>query len=235
MIRCFGLSLKIIINKKNKKVFYETFIIFYLDIDYNIGIWDLTTYFLNKDGKITAVISDNYQPPRVDTLLKVAGDLSKYPGTAEEKLRALQNPGTKVTVSAKDTVIYNGWGTKAYSYQREDFIISPDSKSLKFYTDLDPTTGQRPAWEIYLLCLYMVLCGFVSYRYKKYTNDALLGIVLGLGIVLVLGLGLGIVLVLGLVLGFWWVMIISIALYMASYFITKYVYMRKGKKNTKTA
>ena len=214
---------------------------------------DLTTSFLSEDGKITAVVSDNYQLPKVDTLLKVSGDLSKLPGTAEQKLQALKTPGHKVVVFIKDTTIYNKWGTTAFEYQKESFISSPDGKDLNYYEDLNPAS-QRPAWEMYLLYLYIVFCGFmIAYKKDMVNKDEGFGLVFGLlfglgfglgllfGLVLVFGLGLGLGLVfgfgfgLGLGLGLWIPAIVCILLYMMAYLVTRQLRKKTQIINQSTA
>lgn len=171
------------------------------------------TIFFQKDGKIQKEVSLPTEKETKDTLLVVSADLTGYPGSYSQQLKALSNQGEKVIVSTKDTIIYSKFGTKAYKYEKEVWITSNDGQSLQTYNDLAPR-GQRTAWELLLLYVYMLLSYYIIGRYKKLRKnykgvlDLVLGFGVTLGFVLVLGfgvtlgfvLGVGIALVLALVL-----------------------------------
>ncbi|HMY80588.1 MAG TPA: hypothetical protein PLW93_02260 [Candidatus Absconditabacterales bacterium] len=151
------------------------------------------TYFL-KDKNGTIIIS--HKVSNFDTLLKIDANLLDVPGTPAQKLQALTNYPNKVVISKQDVITYNIWGTKATEATKYTYISSADGKSLK-KSSCQELIRKRPAYEIVVIYLCMIVIGCILSYYKNnqkkaiaYISIALIGLWLSLGLGLSLGLWL---------------------------------------------
>jgi hypothetical protein len=129
------------------------------------------TAFIDRGGKVELVPVE----VKVDTLIIIPEDLSEIenlPGTLDQKLWALQNPGRDTLVEKKDTIVYSKFGLTVYCYDIETWIISDDGKKLDFYSHIT-LKGKRPAWESYIVSVIVLLISYIVGRYQKLYKNKL--------------------------------------------------------------
>jgi hypothetical protein len=129
-----------------------------------IATFGQTAFIRDKDGSIKKVLVQAL--PKVDTLCIIEQDLSTIPGTAEQQLWALENPGMDTMVyKEEDILTYSKFGLRAYDHDHEMWIVS-DGPKLNFYSNLVPK-GDRPAWELCYLLGWMLFTSYLFGRFKK--------------------------------------------------------------------
>jgi len=143
------------------------------------------TAFISKDGSIKKVLVQEL--PRVDTLCIIEQDLSTIPGTAEQQLWALENPGMDTMVDEVNVTVYSKLGFSAQAYEKEIRLRS-DGQTLTSYPKLIPSGQERPAWESYIVSVIVLLISYIVGRHQKLYKDKLsfFGLKKSFGVVFIL-------------------------------------------------
>lgn len=153
-----------------------------------IATFGQTAFIKNEDGAITKVLVQEL--PKIDTLCIIEQDLSTIPGTAEQQLWALENPGMDTMVYKKDTVIYSEFGLTAHHYDSEIWITSDEGLTLDSYPNLTPK-GDRPAWELFCLFLFTLFTFYLAGRFKKLEKKLMVKYIVLLLIIFIFGMAFG--------------------------------------------
>lgn len=126
-----------------------------------------------------------------DKVIKVVdGNLDTLPGTAVQKLMALNNPKKEIWVEKKqkdsisDYIYLTEWNSHI-------FLLSPNGKIITVNPEKLAPIDRRVIWEIALVCLFVGIFYYYSGRLKKlaHVSSGRLGTILFVG----LGIGGGII------------------------------------------
>jgi len=186
-----------------------------------------TAFIRDKDGSIKKVLVQEL--PRVDTLCIIEQDLSTIPGTAEQQLWALENPGRSFLVEERDTLVYSQFGLIVCDYKKQIWIKS-DGKTLDVYPEFIPYGKEHPSWICPVLIVVFVLSYLVGRRKTLGNGYPILILIYGCGLVFVFLLELIAIIVLLFLIFFnqmWVAGLIGIGLAIVGYLLGYYTTKKK--------